>query len=434
MLLSRFCFPTRSRRTPLGTLTCALGLALAAPLAPALNVRVLIVSAPQISIKTSSGTTPTTAALGSGRWTVGVSGTGKNARLTLNGQDAGNTALYLPPTPGSLVDIAGKTYRGGVLLQVVGQGVQAINVVDIDDYTRGVVASEMPASWSPKALAAQAIIARTYVAARINPARPYDTCASESCQVYGGVAAEKPSTDAAVQATAGQVVAYGGKPASTYFSSDSGGYTASAAEVWNMRGLPYLPAQADPFSTGGPRAQWTLRIPLAQVQAVAARYGVRVGALSSVLVTSMSGSGRPQEITFTGSGGTFRLSGADAGGFIRSLGAGSSRATLSGLNPLIISGAGQGHGVGLSQYGALGMAKQGYDHLHILGFYYPGTVLSTLAGGPQDQPVLAGQLPLPGLNTSSPVLAAKPQPQPSPLQARPSLPLALASVLRGVSE
>lgn len=399
---------SRSRR--LVTLATFAALSAAFSSASAFNVRVLIAAAPQVTVKVpttkaaanalapagvGSATTPGAA------WKVGV--VGKN--LSLNGQDAGNSVLYLPPTPGSTVEIAGKPYRGGVLLRAQMGGVQAINVVDVDDYVRGVVASEMPASWPAPALAAQAIIARTYVAARVNPAQPYDTCAGESCQVYGGIAAEKPQTDAAVRSTAEQVVAYRGKAASTYFSSDSGGYTASAQEVWGMNGLPYLPAQADPFSAGGPRAQWSFSVPLGRVQAIAANYGARVGALSSVTVTKLTPSGRPQEITFKGAGGSFVLSGAEAGGFIRTLGAGSSRATLSGINPLVVSGYGQGHGVGLSQYGALGMARKGYDHLHILGFYYPGTVLSALASAPAapGAPLLAGSAPLPGLREAGSV-------------------------------
>jgi stage II sporulation protein D len=402
-----------------------LGLSLAASAAlsaaTALNVRVLVVSAPQVTVRVSApaaagqaaGLAPALPSPGPAKpqgdaWRVGAQG----ERLTLGGQDAGGATLYLPPAPGSTVEIAGRTYRGGVLLRAVRGGVQAVNVVDVEDYLRGVVASEMPASWPAPALAAQAVIARTYVAARINPKAAYDTCATESCQVYGGVAAEKAQTDAAIRATAGQVVSYGGKAASTYFSSDSGGYTASSAEVWGSP-APYLIAQADPFSAGGPRARWRLEIPLARVQDIAARYGVRVGTLKSVAVTRQSPSGRPQEITFSGATGSAKVSGADAGGFIRSLGAGSSRAVLTGLNPLIVEGAGQGHGVGLSQYGALGLARQGYDHLHMLGFYYPGTVLSVLAGADRGQARLAAAAPLPGLSAASEVLAAQPAPLPA---------------------
>lgn len=334
-------------------------------------------------------------------WTVGITPGGQ---LSLNGQDAGTLSLYLPPTAGSTVEIAGKTYRGGVQLRIDRGEVQGINVVDVEDYLRGVVASEMPASWPSAALAAQAVIARTYVSARINPAAIYDTCATEACQVYGGVAAERPKTDQAIAATRAQVVAFRGRAASTYFSSDSGGYTASSGEVWG-RDEPYLVAKADPFSvtSGSPRAKWRMDIPLGTVQAVVKQYAPKVGTVQAVSITKTSASGRPAEITLTGSGGTARIAGAVAGSFVRSLGAGSTRVSLSGLNPLTIEGYGLGHGVGLSQYGALGLANQGYDHLHILGFYYPGTSLSLLAQSGAAQPLLADQGRLPGLKESLPL-------------------------------
>ncbi|MEF2280356.1 SpoIID/LytB domain-containing protein [Deinococcus sp. YIM 134068] len=327
-------------------------------------------------------------------WTVGARG----ANLTLNGVDAGSATLYLPPAPGNVVEIGGRAYRGGVLLRSERGTVQGINVVDVEDYLRGVVPAEMPPSWPAAALAAQAVIARTYVAARVNPALPYDTCATETCQVYRGVSAERPATDAAIRATAGEVVVYGGRPASTHFSSDSGGFTASSAEVWG-RDLPYLTARPDPHSTGGPRARWRVEVGAVRVGEVAARYRVRVGTLTAVRVTRASESGRAQEVTFTGTGGTARLAGANAGAFIRALGGASSRATLSGPvgpgTPLVVEGFGAGHGVGLSQYGALGLARQGMNHPQILGFYYPGTSLGLLAGGGGGRPVLAGVRPLP---------------------------------------
>ncbi|ANE44313.1 SpoIID/LytB domain-containing protein [Deinococcus puniceus] len=415
MSAPRFCSRLPAHVLMLGGLLCCSA-------ASALNVRVLVLAAPSLTVRVPVAAppvaplpvypaVPTPAPLQLAAWRVGVQGSGAGARLTLNGQDSGNATLYLPPTPGSVVEIGGKAYRGGVFLRTERGGVQAINVVNVEDYLRGVVASEMPSSWPAAALAAQAVIARTYVAARVNPALPYDTCATESCQVYTGLSSEKPATDAAIAATAGQVVAYAGKAASTYFSSDSGGFTASSAEVWG-KDVPYLTAKADPFSAGGPRAQWRLEIPLSKVQDVAGRYRVRVGTLQAVTVTSVSASGRPQEISFTGASGVARISGADAGGFVRSLGAVSSRATLSGLNPLIVEGAGAGHGVGLSQYGALGLARQGYDHLHVLGFYYPGTSLSALAGGAEEtRPVLALVRPLP--SPASPGIFARSPAAPS---------------------
>ncbi|SEJ16580.1 stage II sporulation protein D [Deinococcus reticulitermitis] len=367
-LASRCRFSHAARQAG-SALLALVGLALASG-AGATTLRVLVSSGPQVHLRVSVG-----GALQP--WQVGVQG----ANLTLEGRDAGSPTLYLAPSPGSVVEIAGKAYRGGVLLRREGPGVQAINVVDLEDYLRGVVAAEMPASWPAAALAAQAVIARTYAASRIDPKKSYDTCATERCQVYGGVQAEHPATDAAIRATAGQVVAFAGQPAQTFFSSDSGGYVASSHEVWNTP-LPYLIAQADPHSVsaGGPRASWELSVPLSRVQGVAADYGVRVGALRDVRVSRASDSGRVQELTFSGASGVERLAGAEAGGFMRALGAQSSRITLRvEEGALQVQGAGMGHGVGLSQYGALGMARAGHTHPQMLAFYYPGTNLSALA-------------------------------------------------------
>lgn len=338
--------------------------------ADATLLRVLVTSGAQVNLRVLVGD-------GWQPWSVGMQG----AHLTLAGRDAGSATLYLAPSPGSVVEIGGKAYRGGVLLRREGAEVQAINVVDLEDYLRGVVAAEMPASWPATALSAQAVIARTYAASRIDPKKSYDTCATERCQVYGGVQAEHPGTDAAVRATAGQVVAYGGQPAQTYFSSDSGGHVASSQEVWNIS-LPYLVAQPDPHSVtaAGPRANWSFEVPLSRVQGVAANYGVRVGALREVRVSRASDSGRVQELTFTGASGVGRVAGAEAGGLLRALGAQSSRLTVRVEGEsLTVQGAGMGHGVGLSQYGALGMARAGAAHPQIIAFYYPGTSLSALA-------------------------------------------------------
>lgn len=427
-------------RAALPLLALTAGLAPTAP-AHAVTLRVLVSSGEQVTLKTpvqtrAPQTTPDLSAPGLPAapapvtfttWKVGVLGGKKGGNLTLNGQDAGNTTLYLAPTPGSVVEISGRSYRGGVLLRSLDGGVQAINVVDLEDYLRGVVPAEMPASWPAAALQAQAVIARTYAAARVNPAVPYDTCATESCQVYQGVAAEKPGSDAAIQATAGQVIAYGGKAATTYFSSDSGGFTASAKEAWNMD-LPYLPAKPDPFSVG-PRSRWQLDLPAAKVQELAVKYGAKIGTLRAVTASRVSESGRPSELTLTGSAGTHLIQGAKAGGFIRALGAPSSRVNL-GMQggTLTLQGAGAGHGVGLSQYGALGLANAGYDVLHILGFYYPGTLLSRLAAAPRAATPLLARTPTAAPAVQRPALHAGPA-----LPALPAGPL-LARAAPGTAE
>ncbi len=347
--------------------------------ASAVNLRVLVNSASTVQVRVPLGAASTygvgAASTAYAEWTAGVAGT----HLSLNGQDAGSASLYLPPAPGSVVSVAGVAYRGGLLLRAVGAKVKAINVVDLEDYLRGVVPAEMPVNWPAEALKAQAVIARTYAVSRLSPGADYDLCAGEQCQVYAGLGREAPGSDQAVAQTSGQVISYAGKAARAVFSSDSGGFTASAGEVWGSD-VPYLVAQPDPASRG-PKSNWTLSVPLARAAEVAARYAVRVGALGSVSVTRASASGRPLELSFVGTAGTARLEGAEAGGYLRSLGAYSTRVALSGADPLLISGAGAGHGVGLSQWGASSLAGESWNFAQILGFYYPGVGLSALLGG-----------------------------------------------------
>ena len=139
-------------------------------------------------------------------------------------------------------------YRGALrsATPAGGTGRDTVDVVGLDGYLRGVLPREVVAStWPPATLQAQAVAARTYAAyerAHVPAGRHYDLCDTASCQVYGGASAEYPSTDAAVAATAGQVLTSGGAPAFTQFAASNGGWS-----VAGPAGQPYLVAQPDPY-------------------------------------------------------------------------------------------------------------------------------------------------------------------------------------------
>jgi stage II sporulation protein D len=157
------------------------------------------------------------------------------------------------------LQVAGKAYRGSITVQKDAKGkLQAVDAVALEDYLKGVVPAEMPSSWPAEALKAQAVAARSYALAERTPAKPYDLYADTRSQVYLGVATERPSTTAAIDATAGQVVTYAGKVATTYFSSSSGGQTAAASESF-AKGVPYLQSVADPYDDS-PYRNWTAAI------------------------------------------------------------------------------------------------------------------------------------------------------------------------------
>ena len=130
---------------------------------------------------------------------------------------------------------------------------------------RGVVASEMPSSWSPEALKAQAVAARTYAITSNVGGDGYGLYSDTRSQAYGGVAAETPSTDAAVAATRGQIVTYNGAPATTFFSSSSGGYTENIENVWlGSTPEPWLRGVSDPYdgAGGNPYHRWSYTLTL----------------------------------------------------------------------------------------------------------------------------------------------------------------------------
>jgi len=159
-----------------------------------------------------------------------------------------------------------------------------VNVLSLEGYLRGVVPREIPASWSPAAVRAQAIAARTYAAyERAHPASSvYQICDTASCQVYGGYSSEYPASDDAIAATAGKIQTYDGGPAFTQFSASDGG--------WNSAGnMPYLVAQQDPYDgwSGNPYHSWTVRIDATKIE----NAWPALGDLQGLTVTSRDGNG-----------------------------------------------------------------------------------------------------------------------------------------------
>jgi len=161
---------------------------------------------------------------------------------------------------------ARRIYRGSVVAnRKTATTVTPVSVLPMESYLRAVVPAEMPASWHPNALAAQAVAARSFAnwdRAHAPAGRVYDTCDTTSCQMYAGVPAEYASSSAAVLATAGQTLTSGGAAAFTQFSAASGGWTSAG-------GKPYLVAKADPYDGAIPNNanSWTSSITAARIQA-----------------------------------------------------------------------------------------------------------------------------------------------------------------------
>lgn len=198
-----------------------------------------------------------------------------------------------------------RTYRGA--LRFISS--DTVNVVSLENYLKGVVPAEMPPRWRAAALQAQAVAARTYALATraAHLTGYYQICDTQACQVYRGTGAETTWTNAAVAATAGQILLYGGKPALTEFSSSSGGWTSSG-------GVPYLPAQQDIYDPedNDPYYPWTPTVTVDTAK-LEQKYPA-IGTLISLQITTREGGGaiwggRVETIKLDGTASDLEISG-----------------------------------------------------------------------------------------------------------------------------
>jgi stage II sporulation protein D len=187
-------------------------------------------------------------------------------------------------------------------------GLAVVNVASLDDYVKGVVPGEMPSSWAPAALEAQAVAARSYALATDAGGPVFDQYPDTRSQVYKGADAEMPSSNAAVEATAGEVLRYNGEIAATYFFSTSGGHTEDIQNVfYGAKPEPYLTGVDDPYDNISPRHRWQIRTTTASLQR---RLGSLVhGKLRGVKVLQRGVSPRIVWAAVVGSRGSVRVRG-----------------------------------------------------------------------------------------------------------------------------
>jgi stage II sporulation protein D len=293
--------------------------------------------------------------------------------------------FWLEPTNGGFVAIGNKWYRGRTHVIAVDGALTAVNYVDLEEYLYSVVGSEMPTSWPLEALKAQAVAARTYVLYRRqnNGNAIYDVGDTTTWQVYSGLEKEASSTHTAVKATAGQVLTYNGRIIESVFHSSSGGHTENVEHVWSSP-RPYLRGVAD-FDQYAPVFQWR-----EQFSADDLRNRITgVGRILSITPIELTPTGRVASVRVVGDQNTRVLTGTE---LRRSLGL---RSTLFTIRPeigrvasasspasipsaFLIDGRGFGHGVGMSQWGAYGMAARGYNYQQIVGHYFRNTQLSVI--------------------------------------------------------
>jgi stage II sporulation protein D len=312
----------------------------------------------------------------------------KNSRVTI-----------LPDDP-FVFQLNGRNYRGNLelLLNKNGSSLQAINIVPLEAYLAGVVGSEMPYYWEPEALKAQAIIARTYclyMKKQFGGERSWDVRSTQASQVYAGIKAECRAVWDAVESTNGQVLVCeqaGGKqelfPA--YYSSTCGGHTENSKNVFGVEFAPLVGVDC-PYCRNVTRANilfWpTVEFDSKYVtERVAKKYPTlkKLGRIKSIQPNKESkyeNFSRITSVKITGKNGKngylraedFRLTLDPSGNKFKS----TACKILIGKDKFtFMAGRGWGHGVGLCQSGAQGMARQGKTAYQILGYYYPNSHIS----------------------------------------------------------
>lgn len=283
--------------------------------------------------------------------------------------------FWIEPTGNGFVYIGDRWYRGRTLVVPTEKGLTAVNWVDVQEYLYSVIGGEMDSRWPQEALKAQAIAARTYALyerekQRNNPI--YDLGDSpDRWQIYKGVSSESPATYSAVDATAGQVLTYQNKIILSVFHACSGGHTENVEDVWG-NSLPYLRAVQD-YDQNISECNWVRTFSPAEISAQISG----VGNVKDIIPESYSPFRSVKALKIVGDKGTKVLQGEAVRTALKLK---STRFSVSkGANgSFVLQGLGFGHGLGMSQWGAYNLARQGANHLQILGHYYRGVALTPI--------------------------------------------------------
>ena len=288
-------------------------------------------------------------------------------------------SLAIEPISGHTV-FCDESYLGGFECRKLPDYLfSVINCVDLETYVKGVVPYEMAPDWPSEALKAQAVCARTYVVYNQNAyAEQFvDITDDAESQVYRGTSLANERTDAAVDATAGQLIRYRGEVCEIYYFAADGGATEDGTWIFDAD-RPYLIGKRDPFEAIEDYAfrRWTRRFEPEELSARLSRKGYEIDSIRSV-IPEYSPLGNVVALTLRSeTGKQLRLTGRDCCGPFRLP---SQRFSVSKdrQGRFVFLGHGLGHNCGLSQWGARAMDEvYGYDYRQIIAFYFTGAYIA----------------------------------------------------------
>lgn len=299
---------------------------------------------------------------------------------------------------------ANRLLQGPLTLTIGASGdIEVYGTLPIETYLRGVVPAEMPSKWPMEALKAQAVVARSEIYASLAGKyrlEGFDFTALESCRAYLGLSGHTPETDAAVAATAGVALVHGGRYIKAVFSSCCGGWTENNEHVWSgpadpmLRGGPDFPEGIKVTSPTADVHGWLFSRPAAWCSSDVAgfrwerQYTVaelsklinqkhRVGTIQQIREGARGVSGRLKSVTIKGSSGSVTLERELAirqafGGLPSAMVIIQPSSATGAPVSFTFTGGGRGHGVGMCQHGARGMAAAGRSFETIVTHYFPG--------------------------------------------------------------
>ena len=376
------------------------------------------------------------ATLGAGnydKYTVRVVGTNVDILYTIDDRNqypqfASENEIY--------VDLGERQYRGRIEIGTFGNScLKTVNIVELEEYLYSVVACEMTASWHMEALKAQAVCARSYAVCSTSfgggthISQPYTINDTTASQVYRGYNSEHERSIEAVKATTGQLIYYKGEPVKGFYSSTSGGSTENVEDVW---GSPYgyLRQVSDIYELNPELGPWIMIFTKSEIEDLLYDNNINVGNVIDIRPNVLTNSGRVYAMEIVGDNGRHTITGeqlrlyfslystkykvvkyGDNPDYVATVssdkkanvnisesyiinGSGESKKASQNLEQYVVlsatnlmnypavtpdnsdtyylAGMGYGHGIGMSQSGALGMAENGFDYVKILKHYYTG--------------------------------------------------------------
>jgi stage II sporulation protein D len=288
--------------------------------------------------------------------------------------------LFIKPYYPESITINGRIFRGDIQLIKDNMNLSVINHIDLEDYVKGISVRETSHYWPIDSLEAEVIVFRTFALYKMqeNSKKDFDLTSDVYSQVYSGRAAERYRINKAVDETKGLVLTYQGKIFPAFYHATCAGYTEDAALLWNIN-IPPLKGVSCNFCQDSPHFKWHNVLSQEEVKDVLVKGGLRIESIKDILIIGRDKSGRITDLKIVNDKKDMKISAKD---FRNTLGPNLIKSTNFQVrvidHDIVFEGFGWGHGVGLCQWGAYFMAKQGYTYKQILEYYYPGAQVSLI--------------------------------------------------------